>query len=225
MVKNVGVLLAAGLGSRFQSDVPKQFLRIGGKEVIAYGIDAFRRASNLDVLLVLLGKEEYESQEIQNRYKVETVCGGSTRAESFQNALDYIGVHYPDCEKVIFHEAARPLIHAEVFEKYFDLLDEYDYIETCQHITDSLGSFLPGIPTREDYFLIQAPEAYRYQPLIRSFDVKSSVYFAAYQLPGTCRGYQYFDVGANYKLTYPEDLDLISYYIEKERQQKTCENK
>ena len=66
MVMNVGILLAAGLGSRFQSDVPKQFLMIDGKEVIAYGIDAFRGASNLDALLVLLGKEEYESQEIQN---------------------------------------------------------------------------------------------------------------------------------------------------------------
>ncbi|MCH4192177.1 MAG: 2-C-methyl-D-erythritol 4-phosphate cytidylyltransferase [Butyrivibrio sp.] len=216
MIKNVGVLLAAGLGSRFGSDVPKQFLQIDGQEVISYGISAFRHTANLDVLLVLLGKEEYEAGTVARKYDVETVCGGASRAESFQNALDYIGVHYPDCEKVIFHEAARPLIHSEVFEKYFDLLDEYDYIETCQHITDSLGSYLPEIPVRENFFLIQAPEAYRYQTLVHFFDVKSEIYFAAYQLPASCRGYKYFDVGANFKLTYPSDLGLISYYIGQE---------
>lgn len=213
MIKNVGVLLAAGLGSRFNQDKPKQFFEINGKEVISYGIDAFKKANNLDAFIVMLGKDEIESGEVESKFGVTTVMGGASRAESFQKALDYIYENFPDCEKVIFHEAARPLIKPVVFEKYFDLLDTYDFVETCRHITDSLGSYNDEIPKREDFFLIQAPEAYKLSMLKKYFDVNSEIYFAAYQLPKSAKGYKYFDAGVNIKLTFPEDYELLSYYL------------
>ncbi len=212
-IKNVGVILAAGVGSRFKSDRPKQYFKINDREVISYSIEVFKHVKNMDAFIVMLGENEVQEGKISEKYSVTTVAGGATRADSFNNALLYIKENYPECEKIIFHEAARPLVAESVFEKYFELLEKYDYIETCKHITDSLGSYLSEIPKREDYYLIQAPEAYRYKTLLKYFDVNSDIYFAAHQLPETCLGYKYFDVKNNIKLTYPEDVGFISYYL------------
>lgn len=214
-VKNVGILLAAGLGSRFNKKMHKQYIKINGKEAISYGINCLKSSKKLDKVIVVLEEEMLINGRIKREYNVETIKGGNSRAESFQNAMDYIDENYKECEKVIFHEAARPLLNSDIVDKYMGILDEYDYVETCQHITDSLGSFLEGIPKREDYFLIQAPEAYRYRILREYFDVNSDVYFAAYQLPKSSKGYKFFEVGPNYKLTYPEDLDLIEFFCRK----------
>ena len=212
-VKNVGVILAAGVGSRFQSDKPKQFILINNREIISYSIEEFKNVKNMDDFIVILGKNEVLEGKVAKKYSVTTVAGGSTRAESFYNALLYVKEHFPECEKIIFHEAARPLVEADVFEYYFNLLDEFDYVETCKHITDSLGSYLSEIPKRDDYYLIQAPEAYRFDLLIKYFDVTSDIYYAAHQLPKTCKGYKFFDLKHNIKLTYPEDVGLVNYYL------------
>lgn len=212
-IKNIVILLAAGTGSRFGSEVHKQFYKIDGKEIISYSIEQLKKVSNMDKLLVVLEESEVNSGEIANRYDVETVAGGSSRAESFDNALKYIDEHYDSCVNVIFHEAARPLVKSEVFKKYFELLKEYDYVESCKKITDSLGSYIEGEFKREDFYLIQAPEAYRFRLLKDNFDVNSDIYFAAQQLPKDSKGYQYFDIQNNYKLTYQEDIGIIRYML------------
>ncbi len=217
MVENVGVLLAAGTGSRFATKIPKQYTYVDGEKLISYGIEAFRQSLRTDAFIVVVGETEFSSQELSKEYGITLIQGGDSRAESFQNALDYIAQNFPDCQKVLFHEAARPLVSPDVFDHYFELLEEYDYIESCKRITDSLGSYLPEIPNREDYFLIQAPEAYRFPLLREHFDVHSDIYYAAHQLPESAKGYQYFDIPVNIKVTYPKDLELIEYYLTKER--------
>lgn len=217
MKKNIGVLLAAGIGARFGSTCPKQFSTLNGREVISYSIDMMKKVGNMDDFIVVVGHEEHISGELDKKYNIRTIEGGDTRGYSFYNALQYIKVHYPDCEKVIFHEAARPLLKPEVMERYFDLLDDYDYVETCEKVVASLGCYLKDVkPKREDYYLIIAPEAYRYDLLMRHFDPESEIYFAADQLPETARGYQCFDVKNNIKLTYKEDVGLIEYLLQSE---------
>lgn len=213
MVKNVGIILAAGYGSRYHPVIPKQFSEICGREVISYSIEEFRAVKNMDAFVVALSREEYESRFVEKQYAVETLAGGASRAESFFNALMYVKANYPGCEKILFHEAARPLVKAETFELYFELLDEYDYVMSCKTITDSLGTYLSHIPKREDYFLIQAPEAYKYSMLIEHFNVESDIYFAAYQLPQSAKGYRYFGIKHNLKLTYQEDRDVIEFFL------------
>jgi 2-C-methyl-D-erythritol 4-phosphate cytidylyltransferase len=121
MKKNIGVLLAAGIGARFGSTCPKQFSTLNGREVISYSIDMMKKVGNMDDFIVVVGHEEHISGELDKKYNIRTIEGGDTRGYSFYNALQYIKVHYPDCEKVIFHEAARPLLKPEVMERYFDL--------------------------------------------------------------------------------------------------------
>jgi len=217
MYRNIGVILGAGMGIRFAQSIPKQFNKLQGREVISYVIDAFRASCKTEKLLVVLSKDEYKKGEVAQKYNIETVCGGKTRPQSVNNALRYIADHYPSCENVIFHDAARPLIKAEVFDRYFMLLQEYDYICTCQKITDSLGSYKKEMPNREDYYLLQTPEGYRFRLLYESLDKATDQmknFYASYALPPESKGYLCFDIRNNFKVTYPEDLQFLECWMQ-----------
>lgn len=214
-INNILVILAGGVGKRFKSNEPKQYNLINGKELIYYSIDEMLQCKNVDRIILVLNDDNKKIEEIKKVYDVDVIIGGKERAYSFQNAIDYTKISYSSCKKIIFHEAARPLVGAEVIDKYFDLLEEYDFVETCKKIDDSLGSYVVNAPRREDYYLIQAPEAYRFSVLQQYYDCNSPIYFAANQFPPFVKGFQYFDIDNNFKLTKPEDKVLIEYLLTK----------
>ena len=214
---NTGIILAGGIGSRFGADKPKQYCKILGKEMILYSIDAFKSAKKIDDFIVVLDKEQFEKGEIASKYNVKTVLGGSSRNASFKNALDYIAKNYPTCEKIVENNAACPMITSEVLDKYMSFLDEYDYVETAFKITDALGAYDKRDCDREDFYLIQAPDAYRFKLLYKYFDSESPLCHPAQQLPKSTKGYQYFDYGANYKVTYPYDLEIVEILMKNKK--------
>ena len=216
-INNMLVILAGGVGRRFKSIKPKQYTLIKGKELIIYSIEEMQRCKNVDRIIVVLNDDKDRINNIKNRYDVDVIVGGKERANSFQNAIDFTKTAYGACKKIVFHEAARPLVRALVIDKYFDLLEEYDYVETCKKIDDSLGSYVIKAPRREDYYLIQAPEAYRFSVLQQYYDCNSPIYFAANQFPSFVKGFQYFDIVNNFKLTKPEDKVLIEYLLSQKR--------
>lgn len=215
---NILIILAGGSGTRYKSAIPKQYSLINGKELLEYSIEEMRMSKKTNKMLVVLNNDMDAMKHVQDTYGVEVISGGKERAYSFQNALDYIKEHYHECKKVIFHEVARPLVTHDTIDKYFDLLDEYDYVESCKKIDDSLGSYVIQAPRREDYFLIQAPEAYKFSVLNQYYNCDSEIYFAANQFPSFIKGFQCFDIQNNIKLTSPDDKVLIEYLIEKKKQ-------
>ena len=220
MGKAIGVILAGGIGSRFGADCPKQYCKIFGKEMIWYTIDAFRRSKKLDDFIVVVDKEQMASGRIAETYGVTTVLGGSTRNESFKNALDYIHEHFPDCEKFIENNAACPMITPELIDEFLDLLDEYDFVNTAYKITDALGSYKDRIANREDFYLIQAPDAYRFPLLYEHFDPASELCHPAHQLPLESKEYRYFGYDDNYKVTYPADIHIVEYLMNKRKEKQ-----
>ena len=218
MGKAIGIVLAGGIGSRFKGNKPKQYYLINGKEMIWYSIEAFRNAEKIDDFIVVVDEEEYKAGRIRDQYGVKTVVGGKTRNHSFKNALDYIKENYPDCEKIIENNAACPLTISDIIDKYMDILDSYDYVQTTFKITDALGSYKSRTVDREDYFLIQAPDAYRFEMLYKSFNADHPNGHPAVQLPEEAKGYNFFDYGPNFKVTYPEDIKIIEMLINRTKE-------
>lgn len=212
-MNNIIVILAGGKGSRYNISTPKQYDLVNGKELIEYSISEMLKSKSVDKILVVLDNDPTNMERIKKKFDVEVTCGGDSRASSFQNAIDFVSWKYGGCKKIVFHEAARPLIKSSIIDEYFHLLDEYDYVESCKRINDSLGSYVVEAPRREDYYLIQAPEAYRFSILTQYFDYKSDIYFAANQFPVFVKGYQYFDIPFNIKLTTQEDKVLVEYLL------------
>ncbi len=220
MGKAIGIVLAGGIGARFKGDKPKQYYLINGKEMIWYSIEAIRNAKTVDDLIVVVDSEEYKTGRIAETYGVTTVLGGATRNHSLKNALDYIAFHYPDCTKIIENNAACPLTTADMIDEYITLLDEYDYVQTTFKITDALGCYSNPHVDREDYFLIQAPDAYRYSLLYQCFDPECPNGHPAVQLPDHAKGYNYFQYGANFKVTYPEDIKIAEMLINRKEERE-----
>ena len=212
-MKNIGIVLAGGIGRRFGGDKPKQYFEICGKEMIAYSIELFRAAKTTDDFVVVLNEEEFRAGRIANQYGVRTVCGGNTRNLSFKNALDYVAKNFPECEKVIENNAACPLTKPETIDEYIRLLDEYDYVQTTMKITDALGSYKDRTVNRDDYFLIQAPDAYRFRAIYDCFDPKHPNGHPAVQLPLSSTGYNFFTAEPVLKVTNPGDIALVEFYI------------
>ena len=217
MGKNIGIILAGGIGSRFGADKPKQYCTVFGKEMIWYSIDAFRKAETIDDFIVIVDKAEMEKGRIAADYGVKTVEGGASRNGSFKNALDYIAENYPDCERIIENNAACPMITPELIDEFINLLDDYDFVNTAYKITDALGSYKYRIADREDFYLIQAPDAYRFPLLYKYFDENSTLCHPAHQLPLDTKEYRYFGYSDNFKVTYPEDIKIVEMLMERRK--------
>lgn len=201
---NTALILSGGTGSRLGGYMPKQYQSLAGKEIVAYTIDALKSSSKIDTIVVI-ATHEYQSG-LAGKYGVTVALGGNSRNKSLRNGLEYIAANYPMCNKVFINEAARPFITAELVDKYINLLDEYDAVITTKHITDSLGKEGQRITDRSHYYLIQAPEAFRFKLLCEYFKADSPITATVQQLPPQCNVYRNYGFRNNIKITYPEDL-------------------
>ncbi|MDR0220520.1 MAG: 2-C-methyl-D-erythritol 4-phosphate cytidylyltransferase [Lachnospiraceae bacterium] len=195
---NISIILSGGSGLRFGSEKPKQYHILGGKEVIAYVVEAVSRSRLTDKTLIVASAPL--------AYEADYAPSGKMHNDSVKSALDHIHAHYPECEKVVFLDAARPFVTGETVDKYYEFLDDYDAVITAQRITDSLGKEGVRFVDRTDYFLIQKPEAFRFALLYEHFAAESAKTAIVQQLPDEARVYNYFDYGLNLKITYPDDI-------------------
>lgn len=211
---NIVVILANGTGNRFGSDIPKQFHIINGKMVIEYVIEAIERSAT-EKIVIATDPYSYSTyfDEIQNNPKVDLITGGNTRNESLKCALEYIHNNY-SCKKMIVCDAVRPLITADLLDKYFTFLDYYSAVVTAQKITDSLGCLDFQEVDRERYYLMQSPEGFDFQLLYSCFDSKSSLTEVTQQLPKNSKIKLFFDFKNNFKLTYPEDTKYLQILLQ-----------
>lgn len=204
---NICLILSAGLSTRFANDMPKQYHLLAGKEVLAYSIDGVCKSKLADKTIISASENFIANiSELYRQYSVEIITGGDTRNQSLRNGLECIKARYPQCEKIFINEAARPFITGILVDDYFTKLNEYDAVITTQYITDSLGRIGEHITDRSQYYMIQAPEAFRFDLLYDNFQANSPITATVQQLPPGCRIYRNFDFRHNIKITYPEDL-------------------
>jgi 2-C-methyl-D-erythritol 4-phosphate cytidylyltransferase len=110
---NVAIITAAGRGTRFKSNISKQFLNIYGKPILAHTLSIFEKILGIDSIYVTVPRDYLKScrEDIIEKYnlkKVEKlVVGGRNRQESIYNALKVIPAA---TEIVLIHDGVRPLV-------------------------------------------------------------------------------------------------------------------
>lgn len=212
-MKNIGVILAGGTGERVGANTPKQYLLLDGKEVIAYSVEAFGCSKNTGSFFIVANNMEAKERKLSEKYGVQCVGAGNTRNESIFNAIVYIKDHFPDCENILIQESARPFVSSKIVDAYFGMLTEYDAVITAQHISDSLGQNGCHVTDRNDYYLIQAPEAFKFDLMLRHFSKDSPLTATVQQLPFDIKMKKHFDFRANFKITYPEDIKIAEQIL------------
>ena len=208
--KNIIMITAGGVGARFGSSVPKQYIEVNGRQVISYVIEACKKSREADAILVVAHPSYH--QEIIAAYGVDVAASGQELNVTKRNGLDYIRDHSA-CEKVVVVDAVRPTITPEVIDRFFKCLDDYDAVACALKITDSLGRYGEWVVNREEYYTLSAPEGFSFSLIDKCFEAESPRTESIQQLPPTSKVYLDFDVPYFDKLTYPEDLVRLQHFL------------
>ena len=165
------IIVAGGKGLRMGTDIPKQFLPIGGKPVLMRTLERFREYSaNLNIILVLPKAQQAYWQELCKEYnfKVEYLLadGVETRFHSVQHGLALIP---DDAEGVVgVHDGVRPFPSIEVIRRCYEearekgaVIPVIPVVETIRHIKDGTSMTVP----RDEYRLVQTPQTFNIQLL------------------------------------------------------------
>jgi len=162
------IIVAGGKGLRMGSDIPKQFLPIGGKPVLMRTIERFREyAADLQIILVLPEAQQAYWQELCGKYdfkvKYQLANGGQTRFHSVQNGLALVP---DDAEGVVgVHDGVRPFPSIEVIKNCYETARTakavIPVVETVRHLEGDSSVTVP----RGDYRLVQTPQTFDIQLL------------------------------------------------------------
>ena len=212
--KNIIMITAGGVGERFGSSVPKQYVELGGRQVISYVIEACRKSQQADAILVV-AHPNYHSELVAN-YGVDVAASGPELNVTKRNGLDYIRSHSA-CEKLVVVDAVRPAVESQVIDRFFTRLDEYDAVASARKITDSLGRYGQWIVNREEYYTLSTPEGFKFGLIDKHFKADSPLTESIQQLPETSRVYLDFDAPYYDKLTYPEDLERLQSILSRRK--------
>ena len=165
------IIVAGGKGLRMGTDIPKQFLPIGGKPVLMRTIERFREYSkDLQIILVLPEAQQDYWQELCRRYHFEVeyllANGGQTRFHSVQNGLALVP---DDAQGVVgVHDGVRPFPSIEVIRRCYETAREakavipvIPVVETVRHLEGDGSVTVP----RDEYRLVQTPQTFDIQLL------------------------------------------------------------
>ena len=165
------IIVAGGKGLRMGSDIPKQFLPIGGKPVLMRTLERFREYSkDIQIILVLPEAQQAYWHQLCQEYHFDVeytlANGGQTRFHSVQNGLakvpdDAIGV-------VGVHDGVRPFPSIEVIRNCYTTAREkkavipvIPVVETVRHLEGEQSKTVP----RDAYRLVQTPQTFDIQLL------------------------------------------------------------
>jgi 2-C-methyl-D-erythritol 4-phosphate cytidylyltransferase / 2-C-methyl-D-erythritol 2,4-cyclodiphosphate synthase len=202
------LLVAAGSGTRFSADTPKQFLTIAGKPVIRHAAEAL--AGHVSLLQPVGETEPIEAALRGIPGCLPAVPGGRTRQDSARAGLEALAPHEPDV--VLVHDAARPVIPEGTIPALLAALREAPGAIPAAPVADTLKRVVRGVITetvsRTGLFRAQTPQAFRFAPLLAAHRAgltgatdDASLLEAAGQAVEVVAGSD-----DNIKLTYPEDL-------------------
>lgn len=130
------LLLAAGSGSRFGGEIPKQYVEVLGQPLLRYTLESLKADARVSLVqpVISAGDQRYR-QAVQgfssSSYQLAApVVGGEERSISMMKGLQALP---DDIELVAVHDAARPLPSARLLSDVFDMAERF-------------GAAVPGIP-------------------------------------------------------------------------------
>ena len=151
------VILSAGEGTRFDSELPKQYVKLAGKTVLEYSIDPFEINPDIDSIIIVVSEKflDLVKEIIQdNSYKKITniLIGGKSRIESSYCAIQSLS---DDNDLIILHDAVRPLVSQKTISDSVAALKINDAIVSVIPCTDTMfetidGNFIKSTPARDN---------------------------------------------------------------------------
>jgi 2-C-methyl-D-erythritol 4-phosphate cytidylyltransferase len=219
--KTYAVLVAGGSGSRMQTDIPKQFLSLKGKPLLAWSIEAFLKAiPDISIILVLPEAHLETGRQITNTYFPNSLIiltsGGDTRFQSVKNGLQLI----PEDGIVMVHDAVRCLVSVSLIQNSIKEVMVKKAVVPTVAATDSIriakGDKNETMP-RDSVRLVQTPQTFFSNTLKKAFEQQYQPHFTDEAAVMEAAGHSIHLIEGdirNIKVTHPIDLYLAEKLLE-----------
>lgn len=231
---NIAIIIAGGVGSRMGANIPKQFIEVNGKHVLAYTCESFQNHPLIDAIeVVCINGWEEDVLSYREKYNISKLKwitkGGSFCQESIRNGVYNLADKVNDDDNIIIHDGIRPLVDDTVIDdliekcnKYGNAVTSMPYNEQIFLVDDEIST-IKYIP-RETLRRVATPQCYKFKLLYEkykeAFDKKIGIYGSSYTNTMMVElGVRlYFAKGSdrNIKLTTQGDLEIFKAMVNAE---------
>lgn len=167
------IIVAAGRGTRAQTDLPKQWQDLCGKPVVAHAIQAFKDAGIENMLLV----HHPDDLPLAKVLGVPLAEGGATRDASVRAGLE--ALEGQGITQVLIHDGARPLVSPDLIQRVIHALETSKAAAPALPITDALWhgdkAGVKGTQNREGLFAAQTPQGFHYDIILAAHRAHSGM--------------------------------------------------
>ncbi len=236
---NIAVILAGGVGNRLGAGIPKQFVEILGRPILAYTIEPFDKHPDVDAILVVCVKPYIDFiWELKEKYGFEKLKwvteGGATFQESVMNGMNYLTGKVRMDDTVLFHFGASPFIKPDIItdvirvckEKGTNAISTTDYLllsgikKSTASVSDS-ENYTDEYINRDTIAVMNTPHAFQYGFLVDMYKeavdtgVIDTVEPHTTTLMYALRKRIFFSKGSqdNIKITTKDDLEMFEGYV------------
>lgn len=167
------IIPAAGIGSRFQSHCPKQYLKLNNQIILEHVVNLFSSLNIVEKVVVALHADDqwWPTLQLSHPQKVMTVVGGKKRAHSVLLGLNFLTNFADKNDWVLVHDAARPYIQTEDITRLLFELKNHDVggllglpiVDTVKCV-DENNAVIKTVP-RDQLWQAQTPQCFRYELL------------------------------------------------------------
>lgn len=171
MLINIAIILSGGQSTRLGGNIPKQYMEVAGKPIIAFSLRTFEEHRQIDAIVVVAAEEwkafikNWVDHEQINKF-VGFADAGSSRQHSILNGLKKAyEIGAVDSDQVIIHDAARPNVTEAIIEACIDGLSEADGVMPALPLKDTVymsedGKMIQSLLNRDFLYAGQAPESF-----------------------------------------------------------------
>lgn len=230
---NTAIIIAGGVGNRTGQSIPKQFINVLDKPIIAYTLERFQKHPLIDEIGVVC-LEGWE--EILKAYALQfgiaklkwIVPGGDSSFTSIYNGLKAVEASAYGDDIVIIHDGIRPMVDEEILTSCIEICKEkgngisalpvYEQIFKI-HDSESTNEYIP----RDELKILQTPQAYHFREIFDAYTKykEDNMYSAAYAntLMVDMGKTLFFSKGStkNIKITTKEDIEIFKAMLQSER--------
>ena len=223
----VGVVLAAGMGTRVGADGNKAYLQLAGRSMVSWSVDAVSRTPGIGrtVLVFRRGERELVSSTISAELPsapVEFVEGGDTRHGSEWNVLQQLAADIESgaIDVVLIHDAARPLAGQAMMSSALSAAREFGGALPAIPAHDVVRATTDGISPAGPLVRVQTPQAFRAAPLLEAYRRAEADGFEGTDTSSCVERFTDVDVhvfdgaATNLKVTYPRDVLVAARLLE-----------
>lgn len=182
-MKNIAIIFAGGVGQRFGSEIPKQFVNIYGNSIIIHTLHAFERHQEIDEIYV--GCIEEWIPYLKDIIKINGITkipengiipGGNTGQDTIYKILKRARENNQDEDIVLIHDGVRPIVTNEEISNNIKAVKEYGSAITCIPFTETPifsydGEIIDDIMDRKKIFRGVAPQSFRLGHIINAHEV------------------------------------------------------